>query len=149
MAVSDSTRSSWCGSSLRISAPTGNGFRNAPVPAIPDPDFERGMVALRNSMEIGSGVREGEYVRSPQNDSARICRFRPNWSDCLDPEPIDKGSPNGISGLRAICVCLFAKKGVRRSRPLRGIGSDTFPGQFERLNSARSHGAQTRIGGRM
>ena len=54
---------------------TGNGFRNAPVPAIPDSDFERGTVALRKSIEIGSGVREGEYVRSPQNDSARICRF--------------------------------------------------------------------------
>ena len=51
MAVSDSTRSSWCGSSLRISAATGNGFRNAPVPAIPDSDFERGMVALRKHCE--------------------------------------------------------------------------------------------------
>jgi hypothetical protein len=55
---------------------TGNGFRNAPVPAIPS-DSERGMVALRKHCEtaLRSGPeREGEYVRSPQNDS-EVCRF--------------------------------------------------------------------------
>jgi hypothetical protein len=66
-------------SSLRISAATANGFRNAPVPAIPDSAFERGIVALRKHCETAS--RSGrctgsECVRSPQMAARGLVGFQ-------------------------------------------------------------------------
>ena len=105
--------------------------------------------SLRPGWQFGISVVNRQRSRSPERDhlSGFQAEFVGLFVGFLSLP--DKYSPNGISGLRAICVCLLAKKGVRRSRPLRGIGSDTFPGQFGRLNSARSHGAKTRIGARM